>query len=266
MQGGASAKWKGGTARLRKRLWRWCGLQTFGLVTDHEALKVIYSRGSKPSACIERWVLRLQPYNYKVCCVTSRDNIADAVSRLTKIHASGKSRYDDEYVRMVASGSVPVALKIQEIERVSAEDDELQVVCGCLVSGNWEGAPKSYVCVRNELTFIGHVILRGTRIVITQKLRQRVLRLLHEGHQGTVKMKERLRSKVLWPGVDKDAERKCRECYGCQLVTKETNSTCEDNTVARETMARSGAGLTWALTNRGAPVSLGRLFQLLGGS
>ena len=35
-------------------------------------------------------------------------------------------------------------------------------------------------------------------------------------------MKERLRSKVWWPGVHKDAERTCRECYGCQLVTKET--------------------------------------------
>ena len=67
-------------------------------MTDLEALKVIYSRGSKPSARIECWVLRLQPYNYKVCCVTSRDNIADVLSRLTKSPASGKSRYDDEYV------------------------------------------------------------------------------------------------------------------------------------------------------------------------
>ena len=222
------------------------GLQTFNLVTDHEALKVIYSRGSKPSARIECWVLRLQPYNYTVCCVKSRDNIADVLLRLTKIPASGKSHYDDEYFRMVALGSVPVTLKIQEIKKVSAEDEELQVVRGCLVSGNWEGAPKSYVCVRNELTFIGHVILRGTRIVIPEKLRQRVLRLAHKGHQGIVKMKERLRSKVWWPGVDQDAEHKCRECYGCQLVTKETIIP-PVKTVARETMARSGAGLTWTL-------------------
>ena len=39
------------------------GLPKFDLVTDHEALKVIYLRKSKPSARIERWVLRLQPYN-----------------------------------------------------------------------------------------------------------------------------------------------------------------------------------------------------------
>ena len=98
----------------------------------------------------------------------------------------------------------------------------MQAVRSCLISGNWETAPKPYVWVRNELTYIGQVILRGTRIVIPNILRKRVLELAHEGHQGVVKMKERLRSKVWWPGVDKDAERKCRECYGCQLVTKET--------------------------------------------
>ena len=55
-------------------------------MTDHEALKVISSRGSKLSACIERWVLRLQPYNFKVCCVTSQDNIADAAWRTLLVY------------------------------------------------------------------------------------------------------------------------------------------------------------------------------------
>ncbi|PFX18927.1 Transposon Ty3-G Gag-Pol polyprotein [Stylophora pistillata] len=150
------------------------GLQTFDLVTDHEALKVIYSRGSRPSARIERWVLLLQPYSYK------------------------------------------------EIESASAEDEELQAVRNFLVSGNWEEGPRSFLMVRNELTFIGQVILRGTRILIPKVLRLRVLELAHEGHQGIVKMKERLSSKVWWPGVDKAVELKCRECYGCQLVTKKT--------------------------------------------
>ena len=38
-------------------------LPKFDLVTAHEALKAIYSTNSKPSARIELWVLRLQPYN-----------------------------------------------------------------------------------------------------------------------------------------------------------------------------------------------------------
>ena len=57
-----------------------CGLPEFELVTDHQALKTIYGPKSKPSARIERWVLRLQPFNYKVRYVASRENIADAVS------------------------------------------------------------------------------------------------------------------------------------------------------------------------------------------
>ena len=47
-----------------------------------------------------------------------------------------------------------------------------------------------------------------------------MLDLAHEGHQGIVKTKERLRSKVWWPGIDKEAEKKCRECFGCQMVSK----------------------------------------------
>ena len=74
--------------------------------------------------------------------------------------------------------------------------------------------------MRNELTFTGHVILRGTRIVMPQALRKRVVSLAHEGHQGVVKTKERLRAKVWWPEMDRDVEKLCAECYGCQLVTK----------------------------------------------
>ncbi|CAK8685732.1 unnamed protein product [Clavelina lepadiformis] len=33
-------------------------------------------------------------------------------------------------------------------------------------------------------------------------------------------MKRRLREKVWWPGIDKDSERFCKSCYGCQLVSK----------------------------------------------
>ena len=50
--------------------------------------------------------------------------------------------------------------------------------------------------VRNEFTFIRQVILRRTRIVIPKVLRPRVVELAHEGHQGIVKLKERLRCKV----------------------------------------------------------------------
>ena len=150
----------------------------------------------------------------------SRKNIADALSRLTKIPASDNSAEDDGYVRAIALHAVPAALRIKEIEQVSAQDSELQALRRCVIEGKWDNAPKQYLPVRNELTFIGHVILRGTRIVIPQALRKRVVSLAHEGHQGVTKTKERLRTKVWWPAMDRDAEKRCAECYGCQMVTK----------------------------------------------
>ena len=64
------------------------------------------------------------------------------------------------------------------------------------------------------------MILRGTRIVIPKKLRPRVLFLAHKGHLGIVGTKQKLRSKVWWPGMEKDAEKHCKTCYGCQLVSR----------------------------------------------
>ena len=196
-----------------------CGPR-FDLVTDHQALKTIYGPRSKPSARIERWILRLQPFNYKVIYVPSRENIADALSRLTKVLASRGYVHDEEYVRAITLQAVLAALRIEEIGAVSFEDEELKVVRECLQSGDWEKAPKAFVMVRNELTNVGQIVLQGTRIVVPRELQKRVLDLAHEGHQGIGKTKERLRSKVWWPGIDNQTGKKCRECFGCQLVTK----------------------------------------------
>ena len=72
----------------------------------------------------------------------------------------------------------------------------MEAAYNCLVSGKWEKGPRSFMMLRNELTFIGRVILRGTRIVIPKVLRKRVVELAREGHQGIVKMEERLGSNM----------------------------------------------------------------------
>lgn len=74
--------------------------------------------------------------------------------------------------------------------------------------------------VRNELTFIGYLVLRGTRIIAYQVLSKKVVSLAYAGHQRVVKTKDRLRTNMWWPGMNRDAKRRCAECYGCQLVTK----------------------------------------------
>ena len=50
----------------------------FELRTDHKPLGFIYSARSRPSARIERWVLRLQPYSFSVNYLPGHMNNADA--------------------------------------------------------------------------------------------------------------------------------------------------------------------------------------------
>jgi len=90
----------------------------------------------------------------------------------------------------------------------------------CVQANDWTAAKPFYRAIRNELSVLGKLVLRGTRLVIPKKLRRQVLDLAHEGHQGVVKTKERLRTKVWWPGIDQQVEKRCQTCHECQLEGK----------------------------------------------
>ena len=84
----------------------------------------------------------------------------------------------------------------REIERASEHDPELKSVRECLLNGKWHALEfKEYLPVRGELSAIGRLVLRGTRIVIPKQLRCQVLELAHEGHPGIVAMKQGLCTK-----------------------------------------------------------------------
>ena len=192
----------------------------FELETDHKPLEDIYSQKSKPSARVERWVLRLQAYHFKVVYTPGKTNIADALSRLNGGFQSNDGE-DYDFVHAVVENSVPCALTPAEIEKASAEDMELNLIKECVQTGDWSQCNvPAYLHVKNELCTYGELLLRGSRLVIPQELRLRVLELAHEGHQGIVKTKCRLRSKVWWPKMDVDTEKLCRSCHGCQAVSE----------------------------------------------
>ena len=71
-----------------------------------------------------------------------------------------------------------------------------------------------------ELSLKDGVILRGDRVVIPHTLRSRAIQAGHDGHQGIVKTKNLLRSKVWFPGIDKQVERTVALCRGCQATVE----------------------------------------------
>ena len=198
---------------------------SFELVTDHKPLEVIYGPRFKPCARIERWVLRMQPYKFKVKYQPGPKNIADSLSRLVSSMESGSKRSSqaEEYVRFVAVLATLSAMTTREVEEASGDNEELSAVRQCISGKPWDQLVyKRFLPCSGELCTIGKLILGGTRIVIPKRLRPRVLSISHEGHLGIVGTKQKLRSKVWWPGMERDAEKHCKTCCGCQLVSRPT--------------------------------------------
>ncbi|XP_073835818.1 uncharacterized protein [Musca autumnalis] len=201
----------------------------FELVTDHKPLETIFAPRSKPCARIERWVLRLQSYRYKVIYRPGKSNIADPLSRLAvgsiaNIEITGERCEDsDYYVNWLLSHVTPKAMKLQEIVQASDSDHEIQAVRNAIMNQEWVGAAESYKVYETELSFADRILLRGTRIVIPSDLRSRVLDLAHEGHPGMTVMKRRLRAKVWWPRIDQNVEAMVKRCQGCTLVSIPSN-------------------------------------------
>ena len=73
---------------------------------------------------------------------------------------------------------------------------------------------------RNELTVHQGCILWGMRVVIPNKLQERVFEELHDGHLGVVKMTAGARSYVWWPNINGRLEELAKACCGCQQNQK----------------------------------------------
>jgi hypothetical protein len=102
----------------------------FELLTDHRPLPFIFSPKSKPCARVERWMLRMQPYKYTVRYIPGSENIADSLSRLLSEsknnNQEGKLNETDEYIRLIAQESTPIAVNIDDIARMSRDDTDLK--------------------------------------------------------------------------------------------------------------------------------------------
>lgn len=102
--------------------------RSFGLITDHKPLEVIFGHRSKPCLRIERWVLRLQSYKGTVIYKSGKSNIADPLSRLVAGLSGETASFDEcteNYVNWVVANAEPKAMKLCEIVKDSVNRSKL---------------------------------------------------------------------------------------------------------------------------------------------
>ena len=73
--------------------------------------------------------------------------------------------------------------------------------------------------VKDELYAHGDLLLKDNRLIIPQKERTKVLKILHSAHQGCSGMNGRAMRTVFWPGISKDIVNFRLGCQHCERIT-----------------------------------------------
>lgn len=192
----------------------------FDLITDCKALQFLFTSRSKPCARIERWVLRMQAFDYTVKHVPGEKNVADVFSRLSTLKPIPFDPSEELFINEVASAAANnIAIRWEEMETTSKQDAEIQQILQTIADDRLFELPIAYRVIGQELSQVGNILMRGDRIVVPQSLREKVLVLAHEGHPGTRMMKSHLRVSVWWPKLDMDVDGFVKKCRGCTLVS-----------------------------------------------
>ena len=124
----------------------------FLVETNHKPLEVICGPLLRPCARIERWALRLQPYDFSVIHRPGQGNIADPLlPLLCRDVKPNNHQQSEEYVRFVAVNATPTALTTREIEEASAVDEELVEVRKAITTAWQFEKCKQYMAVAGEL-------------------------------------------------------------------------------------------------------------------
>ena len=201
----------------------------FILVTDHKPLIALFgpSNGVPAMAAnrLARWALTLSQYDYSVeYRPTKSHGNADALSRLP---SGDDKNFDGEEERADVSVVCNVRQLSRQLDPVqpnmifkeSKKDSVISKILRYLKEG-WPviSVPedvKHYKHLEDSLTVSYGCLFFGSRIVIPESVRSKVLDLLHLGHFGMQRMKQLARSVVYWPHIDKDIERVARSCSSC---------------------------------------------------
>jgi hypothetical protein len=196
--------------------------QRFTLITDNKPLISIFSPDKRipplSATRLQHYAIYLSAFRYDIIYRKSEDHgNVDALSRLPRkseeLQDMASSKDQVEVMFMEQMELLPI--NAQVISEATIKDPVLGKLWRIL-KGKEKTSEHTFMKIDLiEFSIINECITRGNRIVIPSQLRSRILKELHQGHFGIVKMKSLAREHVWWPGLDAEIESTTKKCAIC---------------------------------------------------
>ncbi|CAO4363315.1 unnamed protein product [Caenorhabditis nigoni] len=206
----------------------------FLLRTDHKPLLSIF--GSKKGIPVHsqnrlvRWSTILLAYDFDIEYIKTDDfGQADALSRMIQKIPTEDEDIVIAQVELDVEGSLQSAVRklpinVVDVQEETRKDKLLKKVIKLVSKGPWpkkvDESLKQFNSIKDSLAVVQECLMFGDRVVVPYSLQRAVLKQLHEGHPGMVRMKQLARSFVYWPMMDDDVEKVVARCNTCQVHGK----------------------------------------------
>ena len=113
----------------------------FKVITDHRALLPMFNNPrSSPPLCVQRWILKLQEYDFELAYKPGKFNPADYMPRhplRSTRPASREEQATEEYINFVAVNAVPKTVTLDQMKTATKDDSVLQLCTEAVISGKW---------------------------------------------------------------------------------------------------------------------------------
>lgn len=200
----------------------------FTLRTDHQALTTLLSTKGlgRAGMRVARWSARLLCFDYDVVYRPGSQNYtADCLSRLP-LPVLADPTLDAEPDMVAQISATLSALPLADFDSACSSCPELSALRE-QIDKTWPPCGKTlndvllpYHKIRDELSVKDNYVLRGSRLIVPIILRHTLIMLAHEGHQGIVRTKQRLRDLYWWPKMDSQVQAAIASCVPCQSNDK----------------------------------------------